>query len=224
MFLRVLKKLLCKHEEDVVCALYFVHLARATYVILIIIHIQIFVWKQGITIFLYLQAFKIYMKSEGINHLMNFFQYSWLSCFTGRQCNKPKPTSREGKRNVEHDWKFHAQTTLLSPRGRPLLHYLESKSSSDELYDALKVVWFQGKSALNHIHGKGIVHNDISPSNIIVVSSEPLKLCLIDFGIACPIGYDLPFYCGTKSYSHNDLLKKYPNGCTTRIEYDKYSL
>ncbi len=104
------------------------------------------------------------------------------------------------------------------------MHYLESKSSSDELYDALKVVWFQGKSALNHIHGKGIVHNDISPSNIIVVSSEPLKLCLIDFGIACPIGYDLPFYCGTKSYSHNDLLKKYPNGCTTRIEYDKYSL
>ena len=65
-----MREQLCKHEEDVVCALYFVHLARATYVILIIIHIQIFVWKQGITIFLYLQAFKIYIKSEGSGHLM----------------------------------------------------------------------------------------------------------------------------------------------------------
>ena len=47
---------MCKHEEDIVCTLYFLHLARATYVILIIIHIQIFVGKQGITIFLYLQT------------------------------------------------------------------------------------------------------------------------------------------------------------------------
>ena len=44
--------------------LYISTLAGAAYVILIYIHIQIFVWKQGITILLYLQAFKVDTKSK----------------------------------------------------------------------------------------------------------------------------------------------------------------
>lgn len=121
-------------------------------------------------------------------------------------------------------WEEKVPALLLSPQGVPLLHHLLSKDKSDERYDIAKAVWFQGKEALNYIHDKEILHNDISPKNFIVVRDETLKLCLVDFGTACPKGYELPYFCGTAAYSHDDLVKRYPGGYEPRVEYDKYGL
>ncbi|SMF60059.1 protein kinase domain-containing protein [Pseudobacteriovorax antillogorgiicola] len=50
-----------------------------------------------------------------------------------------------------------------------------------KLEDKISIVR-QVTDALNHIHGRGIIHKDINPSNILV--SNDLKATIIDFGIS----------------------------------------
>lgn len=42
----------------------------------------------------------------------------------------------------------------------------------------------QVAEALTHLHGAGIVHGDLKPSNILLRSSDPLDLALADFGVS----------------------------------------
>lgn len=59
-------------------------------------------------------------------------------------------------------------------------------SSSDLVLQILKPI----TSALDYIHQAGVLHGDVRPQNIIVVSStDPIwDVRLIDFGIACRFG------------------------------------
>jgi serine/threonine protein kinase len=53
-------------------------------------------------------------------------------------------------------------------------------------------------TALEHMHHVGFVHADLKPQNILV--DEGLKVKLIDFGFAAPIGMALGSYKGTFGY------------------------
>lgn len=48
--------------------------------------------------------------------------------------------------------------------------------------DVLKVIWDRIVPVMNYIHGRGVIHNDISPRNIMLTLLGDVKL--IDFGIS----------------------------------------
>jgi hypothetical protein len=64
-------------------------------------------------------------------------------------------------------------------------------------------------AALAYIHGKGYVHNDISPNNIMFNTDKSVAF-LIDFGLASTQDEKLSGFCGTALYSHNDIFNMYP--------------
>uniref|UniRef100_A0A3P9BAQ2 Protein kinase domain-containing protein n=1 Tax=Maylandia zebra TaxID=106582 RepID=A0A3P9BAQ2_9CICH len=64
-------------------------------------------------------------------------------------------------------------------------------------------------NALSHLGSLGIVHADLKPGNIMVVNSyeSPIKVRLIDFGLACPASAVMPGdHVGTVGYSAPEVM------------------
>ncbi|MCF8044742.1 MAG: protein kinase [Desulfarculaceae bacterium] len=73
-------------------------------------------------------------------------------------------------------------------------------------------------SAMDYAGGKGLVHRDINPSNVIVSQDDRIKL--IDFGLACPEGTD-DFHMGGNFYY---LAPELIDGEPADFRSDIYSL
>ncbi|KAF4547364.1 Protein kinase domain-containing protein 37 [Elsinoe fawcettii] len=63
--------------------------------------------------------------------------------------------------------------------------------------------------ALNYLQGRKIVHRDISPANILVMSDRPIQFKLADFGVALDLNADDPTsrtYLGTPAFIAPEVL------------------
>jgi len=76
--------------------------------------------------------------------------------------------------------------------GRPLSEH------ADYDLNAILTIFRQVCLGLEHTHHVGYVHADLKPQNILVGPS--LKVTLIDFGFAAPVGTELSSYKGTFGY------------------------
>jgi serine/threonine-protein kinase len=80
-------------------------------------------------------------------------------------------------------------------------------------------------AALATVHDHGVVHADVTPSNALIISDEPLHVKLIDFGLAAIAGeafneQESDFVLGTPSYISPEQLR----GLAATHHSDQYSL
>lgn len=80
----------------------------------------------------------------------------------------------------EHDGSLYLVTELVE--GQPLSAVIKANGPFAER-DALQIIADVCR-ALVDVHHAGIVHRDIKPENLMVPSSGPLRVRLIDFGVA----------------------------------------
>merc|ERR1712070_735436 len=121
---------------------------------------------------------------------------------------------------------------LLSPRGIPLLSRLSSQGQKAKLLKYATSVRNDVTEALEHVHKKRYLHNDISPKNMIVIlpqgEDQRIKICLVDFGCASAIDYGIKYPIGTPAFMHKELLNmdKYrsKNGLRRKKSHDFFGL
>lgn len=101
---------------------------------------------------------------------------------------------------VEHfvkDGHYYQVKSLLS--GKNLAEWMEEVSD----FEMRRQAAIQLTTILKKVHGVGIVHQDLKPEQVMVVSESPLKLVLTDFDWSFP-GDALVRQVGTKWYFHPD--------------------
>ncbi len=109
------------------------------------------------------------------------------------------------------------------PDGRPyfVMELLEGSSLADRMLhgpmpvaDVVAIARQLG-AALLAVHDHGVVHADVTPSNALVVSDDPIHVKLIDFGLAAIAGeafheQDTDFVLGTPAYISPEQLRGLP--------------
>jgi serine/threonine-protein kinase len=73
----------------------------------------------------------------------------------------------------------------------------------------------QMASALAAVHDHGVIHADVTPSNALVISQDPLHVKLLDFGLAAIAGEAFDeeqsdFVLGTPAYISPEQLRGLP--------------
>jgi len=82
-----------------------------------------------------------------------------------------------------------------------LMEFIDAASLDQQLprtYADAADVFTQVGEALSHMHGKGYVHADLKPTNILITEQGQVKV--IDLGQACPIGTVKKRIQGTPGY------------------------
>uniref|UniRef100_A0A3P9C8C2 Protein kinase domain-containing protein n=1 Tax=Maylandia zebra TaxID=106582 RepID=A0A3P9C8C2_9CICH len=90
-----------------------------------------------------------------------------------------------------------------------LWDYIGDRNNQGLPMRELRPILHQLANALFHLGSVGIVHADLKPVNIMVVnrSEPPVKVKLIDFGIACPASAVIPGDCvGTIGYCAPEVM------------------
>jgi len=90
-------------------------------------------------------------------------------------------------------------------RGVPLLSAMRRASAPRMIFDVTAGLL----RALDHMHGQGLVHGDVKPSNVLVSSvGDGTFAWLIDLGVAGPVGgyTDAEVFVGTPEYAAPELL------------------
>ena len=134
----------------------------------------------------------------------------WLACDeqTGLDVAL-KIVAREGKAAARAEREARAAAALRHPRCQRIYalardsghvyisyEYIPGKTmrqalAAGELDDRAAVeVAAQVLEALAHAHGRGIVHRDVKPSNVLLAESEEIDVRLLDFGLAQMAEFD----------------------------------
>jgi serine/threonine protein kinase len=119
------------------------------------------------------------------------------------------------------------------PDGRPyfVMELLEGENLARRLINGpqpvhdVVTIARQMANALAMVHDHGVIHADVTPSNVLVSSEDPLHVKLVDFGLAAIVGESVfeeepTFVLGTPSYISPEQLRGLPP--TDRS--DQYSL
>jgi len=95
------------------------------------------------------------------------------------------------------------QVIMTKCPGITLFDLIELNENLEE--HTAQEVFKQVLDAVNYLHNKNIVHNDIKDENVIV--NKDLKVTLIDFGSACSnLGEKTIIYCGSETYTSPEVL------------------
>ncbi|MCH2139031.1 MAG: serine/threonine protein kinase [Phycisphaerales bacterium] len=105
------------------------------------------------------------------------------------------PTLRGMQKLIKHRKMFKVEGVSL------LMEFVDADSLDKRLprtyADAARVFLHVGE-ALEHMHGKGFVHADLKPTNILITDAGDVKV--IDLGQACPVGTVKKRIQGTPGY------------------------
>ncbi|XP_015601984.1 eukaryotic translation initiation factor 2-alpha kinase 1 isoform X3 [Cephus cinctus] len=108
--------------------------------------------------------------------------------------------------NSSKNWEYttlYIQMTLCEKTLQQWLHE-RNEPTPESVVTAIVTQILYG---LNYIHSLGIVHHDIKPSNIFILTSGHLQIQLGDFGLACPLQRERHSVCGTKMYAAPEQLR-----------------
>ena len=83
---------------------------------------------------------------------------------------------------------------------------------SKKPYEVRLSAFHQVVKGLAHLHQHGIMHRDLKPTNMMVVSYQPVHAIIIDYGSATFDTTSVDHYCGTIAYLAPEVLK---------LKYDK---
>ena len=107
--------------------------------------------------------------------------------------------------------------------GRP--YFVMELCEGESLYDLMRngpvqpsdvvSIARQMAEALAAVHDRGVIHADVTPSNALVVSHDPLHVKLVDFGLAAIAGEafdeeESDFVLGTPAYISPEQLRGLP--------------
>jgi len=90
--------------------------------------------------------------------------------------------------------------------GLTLKHVLQQKFRLS--LDRILEILLQVCSALDYAHKKGIVHQDVKPGNVFIQRDGRVKI--VDFGLACPIGWCSDELPGTAFYMAPEQIEGDP--------------
>lgn len=95
-----------------------------------------------------------------------------------------------------------------APAGSPVASAPRPPAAAGQLRDTLTMV-VQICLALDYVHGRGLVHRDIKPGNVVVAATG--RVTLLDFGLASPVPsaptVDRKVYVGTVEYAAPEQIR-----------------
>jgi serine/threonine protein kinase len=112
---------------------------------------------------------------------------------------------------------------VMEPRGISVEAKL-AKVDVNERSECLLSIGENLTLALQFVHEKGYLHNDVSLKNMMY-NEEKEKAFLIDFGLASKVNEKVTGFRGTTIYAHHSIFTQYPNKTwCPKSEYDFTSL
>ncbi|KAI1347747.1 kinase-like domain-containing protein [Xylaria sp. FL0043] len=90
------------------------------------------------------------------------------------------------------------------------LNYSHNESAVEGL-ELQHLAWILSDT-LAYLHDKGIIHRDLKPSNIMVSARRPIRVKLVDFGLATDTEQSVRTFAGTPAYFAPELAsRRYTN-------------
>lgn len=107
--------------------------------------------------------------------------------------------------------KYNDITILVMDLLGPSIDKFVSKYKRLDLKTTI-IITIQLLESIKYIHSTGYIHRDIKPKNLVIKSSDPSKISIIDFGLCTKFDKTVSstkVFCGTERYASISAHKRY---------------